>query len=126
MNMSRASVGITDAPFPNTGLFKGFVTAVTVSYLLLCAILALFLPPLLILAAFGLFALVLEALAIWRWPVAAAASGLIAIPFLPLPVMIGQAIGVPFVQAASATQEVVLLASAVVLALRNPKPATRA
>ncbi|HMD85089.1 MAG TPA: O-antigen ligase family protein [Terriglobia bacterium] len=121
--MSRVSSGICAAPSPHTGLFKGFVTAVTVAYLFLCATLALFLPPLLIWAALGLFALALGALAIWRWPIAAAAGVLIAIPFLPLPTMIGQATGVPFVQAASAMKEVVLMASAVILAIRSRQPA---
>lgn len=120
--MSRASSDICGAPSANTGLFKGLVIAVTVAYLFLCATLALFLPPLLILAAFGLFAVALTGLAIWRWPIAAAASVLIAIPFLPLPTMIGQATGVPFVRAASAMKGVVLLASVVVLAIRSRKP----
>ena len=72
---------------------------------------------------FGFFALAMGALAIWRWPIAAAAAVLMVLPFLPLPTMIGQATGVPFVQAASAMKEVVLVASAVILAMRSRQTA---
>jgi hypothetical protein len=88
-------------------------------YLLTCALLLLFVPPLPVLAQ-GV--LVLGLYLCWRWPAAVVAAILVLAPFQPLPTMVLKAAGLDWAVAASSLKELGLLAAVAVLAWRvRPK-----
>jgi O-antigen ligase len=65
MNMSRASSGICDAPFPNSAPFKGFVTALTAAYLISLCLVALEGPSW---VAWTMAVVAVLLLTVTRWP----------------------------------------------------------
>jgi hypothetical protein len=116
MNASGALTHTPHAPSRDGSLSKAFIVTGIATYLLACAFLAIFLPPLPILAHLLVLAGIYTA---WRWPVGLIAIILLVAPFQPLPTLALQASGHQWVVALSAFKEIGMLCAAGVLAWRS-------
>jgi hypothetical protein len=85
------------------------------TYLLTCAILMTFLPPMVVMAQAAVLVGIYLA---WRWPAGVIAAILLLAPLQPLSTMILKAAGFDWVTAASSLKELGLFAAVIVLASR--------
>jgi hypothetical protein len=96
-------------------LVPAFLWFAGLTYLLICIILLVFLPPWLVIAQASLSLGIYLA---WRWPTGVIAAILLLAPLQPLSAMILKAAGFEWVTAASSLKELGLLAAVIVLAGR--------
>lgn len=112
LGVSRLHLGL---PETQRGLAQAFLWFAGLSYLLSCALLLVFVSPLVVIAQ---AALLLGVYLSWRWPAGVIAAVLLLAPLQPLATMILKAAGFEWVTAASSLKELGLLSAVLVLAWR--------